>query len=92
MNSKDEFYKNGQRVFEISDSIKTIFYKSGAVKAKGAFIDSKMEGEWRFYRETGELWQVGMLKRDLKHGRWIRYSKEGNIEYDAEFREGKLVK
>ncbi|MCD8506048.1 MAG: hypothetical protein LRY37_02795 [Alkalibacterium thalassium] len=51
-----------------------------------------MEQEWIFYRKTGELWQVGHFKADQKHGRWLRYSRDGEVEYDEQFENGKQLK
>ena len=49
------------------------------------------EGEWLFYRESGQLWQVGNFEYNLKHGRFIRYDKKDKVEYDKTFVKGKLV-
>lgn len=85
-------YANGQKVYELEDNILTYFYEDGTVKAKGPFVEDKMEQEWIFYRKSGELWQVGHFKADQKHGRWIRYSRDGEVEYDEQFDNGKQLK
>ena len=51
-----------------------------------------MEGEWKFYRETGQLWQVGNFKEGQKHGFWIRYDRKGELEYQEKFKDGNLMK
>lgn len=56
------------------------------------FINKAMEGEWKFYRESGQLWQVGTFNKGEKHGRWIRYDKQENLEYDETFENGKIKK
>ena len=55
-------------------------------------IDGSMEGKWIFNRNTGDLWQIGHFFQNEKHGEWIRYDKKGEVEYHAEFVEGKLTK
>ena len=85
-------YANGQKVYELKDDFVTYYFKDGTVKSKGPYIDGKMEGEWIFYRQMGALWQVGNFKENQKHGRWIRYSRDNQIEYDEEFVEGKILK
>ncbi len=55
-------------------------------------MNTCMEGEWIFYRESGQLWQVGNFEHNLKHGRFIRYNKKDEVEYDETFVRGKLVK
>lgn len=89
---KKKFYANGQPVYELNGDILTYFYKNGTVKARGPFINNLMEGEWKFYRESGQLWQTASFKNSKKHGSWIRYDKKGNIEYEEEFDNNKVVK
>ncbi len=85
-------YANGQKVFEQGGDILTYFYKNGRIKARGDSIGGIMRGKWIFYRETGQLWQVGNFKDNQKHGSWIRYSRKDQIEYDETFANGKLIK
>lgn len=89
---KKKEYANGQKTYEQKGDILTYFFKDGKVKAEGTSINGSMEGEWKFYRESGQLWQVGHFRGDQKHGRWIRYDKEGNLEYEEQFDKGKIVK
>ena len=92
MNGQGETYANGQIKQILKDEVMTWFFKNGRIKAQGPYIDGKMEGQWTFYRETGELWQQGELRHDLKHGEWIRYDRDGSIEYRESFRDGKQIK
>jgi len=85
-------YANGQDVFTCSDDTLTYYFKNGRVKAQGRFIDDRMEGEWHFYRESGQLWQVGHLQNGEKHGSWIRFDKHDQVEYHETFSDGKIVK
>ncbi|MEP6846726.1 MAG: hypothetical protein ABI861_12005 [Panacibacter sp.] len=62
------------------------------MKAEGLLINDKMEGEWKFYRETGQLWQVGNFKNDMKNGTWLRYDKNDKLEYQETFKDNKIVK
>lgn len=84
-------YANGQPVYTQDGDMLTYFFKTGIVKARGKYIGEIMEGEWIFNRESGTLWQVGHFLNGKKHGSWIRYGKDAEIEYDAEFKDGKLV-
>ncbi|NHE56606.1 toxin-antitoxin system YwqK family antitoxin [Cyclobacterium plantarum] len=89
---KNKEYVNGQKTFEQSGERLTYFYKDGKVKAEGASINGLMQGEWKFYRESGQLWQIGNFRDNEKHGNWIRYDKLGNLEYDKTFINGKIKK
>jgi len=89
---KNQYYANGQKVFEQKGNIRTYFFKTGTMRAKGKFVDGSMEGKWIFNRNTGDLWQIGHFLQNEKHGEWIRYDKKGTVEYHAEFVGGKLIK
>lgn len=90
MNKKQ--YANGQKTYEQKGDILTYFFKDGKVKAKGHSVNGVMQGEWKFYRETGQLWQVGNFKEGQKHGSWVRYDKKDKLEYQETFVNGNLVK
>ena len=89
---KNKSYSNGQKTFEQVGEELTYFFKNGKIKAEGISINGIMEGEWKFYRETGQLWQVGNFKEGQKHGSWIRYDKKGKLEYQETFTNGNLMK
>lgn len=89
---KNKEYSNGQKTFEQTREELTYFFKNGKIKAKGISINGIMEGEWKFYRETGQLWQVGNFQEGQKQGSWVRYDKKDKLEYQETFVNGKLVK
>lgn len=84
-------YKNGQKIYEQIGNELSYYFKDGKIKAKGNFLNKKMEGTWLFYRATGELWQEGNFKNNEKHGTWIRYNINGQVEYNENFFEGKKL-
>ena len=55
---KNGEYANGQKTYELVGNRMSYFFKNGKVKAEGNYEDGLMEGEWKFYRESGQLWQV----------------------------------
>lgn len=59
---KQKRYANGQKTYEQKGDILTYFFKDGTVKATGKSINGMMQGEWKFYRATGQLWQVGSCR------------------------------
>ena len=89
---KNKQYVNGQNTYEQVGDKLTYFFKDGKVKAEGLSIKDVMQGEWKFNRESGQLWQVGNFKDNKKHGKWIRYDKQGNLEYEESFENGKIKK
>ena len=85
---KNKTYSNGQKTHEQSGDLLTYYFKNGNKKAEGRFVRETMEGEWIFYRETGQLWQVGNFKEGQKSGPWIRYDKNDALEYQEVFENG----
>lgn len=85
-------YTNGQKNMEMIGDKRVVYYRNGKVRAEGAYIAEKMEGEWTFFRETGQLWQIGNFLNNMKHGLWVRYDREGKIEYQETFVNNKMVK
>ncbi|MBI5020616.1 MAG: hypothetical protein HZB59_04205 [Ignavibacteriales bacterium] len=85
-------YANGQKLYELKGKKLTYFYKNGIVKAVGIYTNKKMEGEWIFYRETGQLWQIANFKDGKKHGSWKRFKRNNKIEYNENFESDKLIK
>ncbi|QYK42406.1 MAG: hypothetical protein KF887_04585 [Paracoccaceae bacterium] len=84
-----EFYANGQRVWQQQGDTLTYFFRSGIVKAQGRWDAGVMQGEWRFYRENGDLWQIGNFRDGQKHGTWVRHDRSGGIEYSETFADGR---
>ncbi|TDE27220.1 hypothetical protein E0I61_15060 [Flavobacterium ranwuense] len=68
---------SGQIAHELVGDELTYFFKNGKVKGKGTFINRLMEGEWLFYLETGQLWQIENFKNSKKNGSFIRYDRNG---------------
>lgn len=82
-------YNNGQIVQEQKGDMLTFYHKDGKVKARGQCVDGSFEGEWKFFKKEGFLWQVGHFKNNQKHGKWTRYDADGNIEKEQIYVEGK---
>jgi antitoxin component YwqK of YwqJK toxin-antitoxin module len=89
---KNKQYVNGQKTYEQAGNKLTYFFKDGKIKAEGISRNDVMQGEWKFYRESGQLWQVGNFQDNKKHGKWIRYDKQGDLEYEELFLNGKIKK
>ncbi|OFX59205.1 MAG: hypothetical protein A2W97_16105 [Bacteroidetes bacterium GWE2_40_63] len=85
-------YKSGQKVYELNGNKLTYFFKNGKIKAEGLFENNLMDGEWRFYRETGQLWQIGNFSGGKKNGVFVRYDRNNNIEYQESFENDVVVK
>ncbi|HBQ43972.1 MAG TPA: hypothetical protein DD724_06905 [Lactobacillus acetotolerans] len=67
------------------------YFKDGTVKDEGIFNDNVMEGKWKFYRNSGQLWQIGHFFNNNKHGEWIRFNRDGLVEYSEIFENGKQL-
>ncbi|MCL4305789.1 DUF1801 domain-containing protein [bacterium] len=84
-------YKNGQLISEQKGNTLTYYFKTGEIKAQGRFVNGMMQGKWIFNRESGQLWQIGHFKDNMKHGTFVRYDRNGEEEYHAEFSDGRLT-
>lgn len=89
---KNKIYKNGQRAYVLKNKIMKVFFRTGIVKAQGPFANNKMEGEWMFYRKTGELFQIGHFEHNQKHGLWTRFAQDGKVEKKEQYAHGKIDK
>lgn len=58
----------------------TLYYKSGKIKAKGEYVDSKREGKWIFYYSNGKKEQEGQFKENKLKGEWIWYYRNGQVQ------------
>ena len=85
-------YVNGQKSYEVKGDILTFYYKDGSVRAEGGYENGKMQGKWTFFRATGQLWEIGHMKDDIKEGSWVRYDRNDNVELDEFYKNGKKVK
>lgn len=84
-------YVNGQKIYELENDMLTFYYKNGKLKAQGTYHNQQLDGKWIFYRETGQLWQIGYFKMGKKHGTFTRYDRNDQIEYDESFNDDKKI-
>ncbi len=89
---KKKEYANGQKTYELKNDYLTYYFEDGTKKAEGPYKNDMMQGDWTFYRKTGQLWQKGSFKDNQKHGRFLRYDKKDKLEYDEQFDNGKQLK
>jgi len=89
---KNKEYANGQKTYEFVGNKLIYYYKNGNIKAEGISKNDLMQGEWRFYRETSQLWKVGNFINGNKNGSWLRYDRNGKVEYSENFIDNKLIK
>jgi antitoxin component YwqK of YwqJK toxin-antitoxin module len=76
-----EHFKEGEKTGDWK-----YFLKNGRVKAFGRYAHDKMNGEWTWYRESGELWQTGAFDENEKRtGIWTRYHRNGQISDKGEY-------
>lgn len=77
-------YANGQKVYELSGDTLTYFYRNGKMKAEGLYVDNLKEGEWKFYKITGQLWKMGNYKNGRKYGPFVKYDWGYKIDYEKD--------
>lgn len=92
------FFKNGVVATEtevdengVSHGLSKVFLKDGSQRAEGHNVHGKMDGEWKWWRPDGKIWQVGNFKLGSREGTWLRYKKDGNLEVTKVFKDDKEI-
>lgn len=83
---KNKQYVDGQKTYKKVGDKLTYFFIDGKIKAEGISINDVMQ----FYRESSQLWQVGNFKDNKKNGKWLRFDKQGKLEHEETFENGKI--
>ncbi len=73
-------YPNGQKVYEFDGDRLIYYFKNGKVKAEGPYKNNLMEGDWKFYRENGKLWQICRFYKGENRGILSRFNINGEPE------------
>lgn len=79
-------------------------YPSGKLKAEGEKIDGKMEGQWKFYFENGNLSGIGSysngdggdvgitgIPNNGRVGEWVLYYENGKMQSKRQYENGKEI-
>lgn len=90
--SDKKHYVNRRIAHKLIGNHFTYFFKNGKVKAKGSFINDLVVGDWIFYRETRQLWQIGNFKNSIKNGSFIRYDRNDQIKHQETFENDTIIK
>ncbi|WP_051196666.1 toxin-antitoxin system YwqK family antitoxin [Jonesia quinghaiensis] len=64
------------------------WFKGGALKAAGSYVDDQLDGPWIWFRDKGLLLQEGSFVESKQQGPWIRYFANGNILDQGTFNAG----
>lgn len=60
-------------------------YDNGNVRFKGANLDGKMHGPWKFFRRDGSLMRSGSFDRGTQVGVWRTYDRTGGVVKETTF-------
>lgn len=55
------------------------YRKDGTVRAKGARIDGKRDGYWKWYRKDGTKLKTGYFTQGKLTKDWMRYDRKGKL-------------
>ena len=67
------------------------FYENGQSQGKVSIVDGTLNGESIYFYENGSIYKKGYWKNDLKHGHWMTYDENSNLEYTEIFDNGKFI-
>ena len=93
------YYKGGegkiQAEFWLVDDLREgealLRYESGALRAKGTFVQNGIVGDFVTYYETGEVNSETAFTDGVKHGTSVWYSKDGSIKDEDVYEAGECV-
>jgi antitoxin component YwqK of YwqJK toxin-antitoxin module len=60
-------------------------YDNGKVRFRGANLDGKMHGAWRFFRRDGSIMRSGSFERGAQVGIWRTYDRSGKLTKETDF-------
>jgi antitoxin component YwqK of YwqJK toxin-antitoxin module len=60
-------------------------YDNGRVRFRGANLDGKMHGPWKFFRRDGSLMRSGSFERGKQIGVWRTFDRTGKVVNKTEF-------
>ena len=60
-------------------------YDNGEVRFRGANVDGKMHGSWKFFRRDGSLMRSGSFECGKQIGRWRTFDRSGNVLKETVF-------
>jgi antitoxin component YwqK of YwqJK toxin-antitoxin module len=64
-------------------------YDNGTVRFRGANLEGKMHGPWKFFRRDGSLMRSGSFDRGTQVGLWRTYSRTGSVVKETHFSRAK---
>ena len=67
-------------------------YDNGNVRYRGANVDGKMHGPWKFFRRDGSLMRSGSFANGKQVGVWRTFDAKGKLVKETEFSSAKKPK
>ena len=60
-------------------------YDNGKLRFKGANVEGRMHGPWKFFRRDGSLMRSGSFDRGTQVGVWRTYDRTGKVVKESNF-------
>lgn len=67
------------------------FYENGQSQGKVSIVDGALNGESVYFYENGSVYKKGHWKNDLRHGHWMTFDENSNLEYTEIYENGKFI-
>jgi antitoxin component YwqK of YwqJK toxin-antitoxin module len=64
-------------------------YDNGNVRFRGANVEGKMHGPWKFFRRDGSLMRSGSFDRGIQVGVWRTHDRSGKVVKQTDFSHAK---
>ena len=63
-------------------------YDNGKLRFRGANLEGKMHGPWKFFRRDGTPMRSGSFDRGVQVGVWRTYDRTGRVVKETDFSKG----
>ena len=60
-------------------------YDNGKLRYRGANLDGKMHGAWKFFRRDGTVMRSGKFEKGKQVGVWKTFDKTGKVVKKTDF-------
>jgi antitoxin component YwqK of YwqJK toxin-antitoxin module len=79
LNGRSQGIRYQEAMAEVMREEHIEYYKDGSVKAKGLFVDGKLDGYWEWFRKDGSKMRSGHFKAGEQTGEWITYDRQCQV-------------
>lgn len=69
----------------------TTYYPNQQKQSEGEIKDEKMDGQWSFWFQNGQIWTTAQYKENIKQGKQTVWHDNGQKYYEGLFKDNERV-